>query len=542
MHTDLRTALRRLESIGLILTEERLAAEREPGGAKDFGPLGIAIVTHGDPGRILRALGSYAERAPESALSVYSDAADDLQLRACIKSISARCSAELLARLELSGHRELSTYCMHLAADTRARGVPEETLSFALRGRDEFDYRAGATRNRFLLDRAGSPSILCDDDVTADYFQAGDESVLDVSSRIDPSVLLFDTAARPLRLERSGEGGIRRLHETLLGRSGRELVLDAARNRRLSLTATETSCLEALFRCYPRVVASAAGDYSDSGTGSLQRILRLEGDSRDAVMSGQLRYESAVARGRVLRAAKTRVLSDSPFLRACNVGLDLRTLLPPFLPSGQNDEGIFGLLISRCYPPGCIGHVPAAMIHEQASPGNFDRDLLTAVQVQMSDIINLLIQNVAVRPITANRFCRTEEAADAMRAIGGQLNYVGSWSAEGFEEYVEELWLRRASAEIEELEELLDRHRETPRFWARDVKVAIRAIEEFAIRESPAVPADMNLPPGTPRKERILRCQNFVRAFGRLLFHWPEIVASARDLRAAGITLSRPLG
>ncbi len=553
LQSDLRTALRRLERAGLILTKERFAAEaalaererlrqtvhRTGDSVPESRPLGIAIESYGDLQQVRRAVSSWLNRAPGSPVSVYSYSTSDGPLHACLEAIQGDRAKETLRSLRFAGNFEFETFFTRLSAETRARGVPDGVLSFALRGRDGFGRRTGANRNRALLDHAGSAVILCDETGSAECFRVGRENALELSSRSDPAQMYVDTPRTVLPVLAEIDGGIREAHQSMLGRPGRDLALEAAANRTLSLPPNGTACLESLFRFSPHVVATVAGVYGDAGAEARRRILRLEGRFRTPLMAGRSAYESAIASRRLLWATETRVLSDSGCLRAGNVGLDLQTLLPPFLPSGGNNDGVFGLLVSKCHPPGSIAHLTAAFRREPHTGSRYERSGLTRVQVRISDIMSFLIRDVGLRPWPASTSHRSDPAAAALRKIGAQLYRVAHWSPENFEEYVEELWLRRASQEIEELSGLLDRYGESPQFWARDVKDTIRAIEELTFSGSPAVPADMNLPIGTTRRERIVRCQQFVGSFACLLHHWPEIVAVASEMKRAGIRISQ---
>lgn len=112
--------------------------------------------------------------------------------------------------------------------------------------------------------------------------------------------------------------------------------------------------------------------------GATLYYLMLRGASRDRLHLSEAAYRAAVCGGPVVRAVTRPTVTSGSVCMAGNLGLDLRTPLPPFPPVLRNEDGVFGALVQTCCPWAFMGHLPAAVWHlppgpRTNSPGLLDR-------------------------------------------------------------------------------------------------------------------------------------------------------------------------
>ena len=120
-----------------------------------------------------------------------------------------------------------------------------------------------------------------------------------------------------------------------------------------------------------------------------------------------------------------------------------------------------------------------------------------------------------------------------MRTLGRLLEGVGAEEVGSFRRWIEELWLSHLSALIRlhyrRLEELGP---SAPDFWVSDMERFIEALRERALEPGPIVPIEV-AEEGTP-EEALGAVQRWFRLYGRLLAHWPDIMAAATHMAASG--------
>jgi len=92
--------------------------------------------------------------------------------------------------------------------------------------------------------------------------------------------------------------------------------------------------------------------------------------SRDLLMDSPEAYARARFSRHFIRAARAWSVSGGEMLVAPQIALDNRLLIPPFLPSGRNCEGILAMVLRRTQPDAFIGHLPFAIVHD---PGPLER-------------------------------------------------------------------------------------------------------------------------------------------------------------------------
>jgi hypothetical protein len=228
-------------------------------------------------------------------------------------------------------------------------------------------------------------------------------------------------------------------------------------------------------------------------------------------------------------------VTEPTFCVAFNLGLDNRALLPPFMPVGRNDDGVFGALLRKCFAGACTGLLPWVLPHLPPEPRACPFDeffAVTAGQFRLADIVLSFIRSA--RPLSDGA-----APAENLRSLGAHLVELGRMPPADFREAVR-LEIRSAMTSwIGLVEAMLARHRGEPDYLARDCRKLVVALQRALVRESLGVPDDLSGWFG-PERAGVL-CQDIVARFGAVLIAWPALVEAAAELRDGGERPSEPV-
>lgn len=521
------------------------------------GITALGVPTCGRPASLKRALESYAahfaryDRRP--IFVVMEDSRD---------AASARASLEITRqffRAWGSGVRMASREDrLRFAGEIAARcNVPDDVLRFALLGDDRFGPSYGATRNSLLLDLAGEMMLMGDDD-TICRLAAPPESTngLAFSSRVDSNDLwFFDTPDACESSVQPVETDFLAMHEGFLGRHPADCAADADA---LALDGMEYPFLRKLHDPGARVAVSLSGMRGDAGAPFAFRFLQ-DGYTFARLTASERAYRRGMAAREIIRSATQRTISDGAFCMTASIGMDNRQLLPPFPPVLRNEDGVFGALLSACFPGSFTGYVPVCIVHRPGRarvrnrrPGVTDRARPTESPEQYhppetprgpqngdARFTSYLANGVLTWLILSQRNKRTSNtAAENLRALGAHLATVGTTSPETFAAFVRETADRAVRINILHAEMQRDRRECAPEYWLRDVDTYVLAARKSLGAPDFAVPDDL---PGDAA-QRMRSFQVLVARFGRLLEAWPELVAAATDLKRYGIRITKEVG
>ena len=92
-------------------------------------------------------------------------------------------------------------------------------------------------------------------------------------------------------------------------------------------------------------------------------FLELNDESRDLLLRSEHLYARAKVSREVLRQISGYTISVVARFAGMNIGIDNRSLLPPFLPVGRNEDGTFAMNLHLCVDDALVGHIPVAVLH-----------------------------------------------------------------------------------------------------------------------------------------------------------------------------------
>lgn len=477
------------------------AAPRPSSRETDVAPIrALAIPTCDRPGRLMRTLVSYHDNGAAHGRTLEVLVADDTAGSSGQHALVSRLQG-LRAPVRYAGRAEKARWARLLA---ESAGVQTEVAEFACCGDlSAHDTLVGANRNCILLDSVGELCAMADDDVACRVARpvgALDRPVrlssagapLDVAFFSDPDV------ARDATVQTDED--VLALHEEWLGRP----VLGCLTELVDADDATP-STLRQLARGDAHIAASLIGIVGDCAWDDAAFGLFVRGGE------GRARSREAV------QAVARPTLTDrgDPLFGWC-LGLDARTLLPPFAPLGRAEDVTFGVLLSRCFPDRYVAHIPRVLSHEPDGVRGFSSESPFAVGFNgwLPSVLTSL-------PVTGGPPERS------LAELGAQLRDLGHASPAGFTDFARRHLLESLATRTELLEEGMPN---ASAAWRRDATDEIRRMRDAAV-----VP-DAQLFTQAGGREGL---QSRLVRFGDVLDAWPLLWSAAGDLRARGQRMGR---
>jgi hypothetical protein len=266
-----------------------------------------------------------------------------------------------------------------------------------------------------------------------------------------------------------------------------------------------------------------SGIVGDSGMYSSTSILYSTGEKQRKLSEDESAFERAFRSREVLSVVRGRTITEYPFCVAATLGLDNQDLLPPFLPLGRNEDGVFAALV-RSTTPHFLGHIPIAVFHN-ATPG---RKYERFPQFRISDMILSLMMHVY------RGFLGDTESS--LRSMGKGLIDIANLAAGDFWEAVFRAATRVRGIQIRTIESVMKRRQKCPLSWETEVKGFLQhSLSQLA-------DADCYVPEELKRTRANQAARNAIQKIvgltGRLLCAWPDVVAIARHLRNREVRIS----
>ncbi|HST58259.1 MAG TPA: hypothetical protein VLK84_06225, partial [Longimicrobium sp.] len=364
-------ALRSFVAGGLLAAEgaalERLAAVPD---APPPGITSVCIPTRDRLPVLLRALRGFADNDTahgRATTFVVMDDSDDPRSgrrhRDALRILAA--DSGRILRHAPRGARE--RFARRLA---RRAGVAEATARFALLGDGRFASSHGAARNALLLDTAGELSLFVDDDfVCRPGVPPGARQELALSPRGDGNEYWFGATGDAVQaLVSPAAVDFLEVHERMLGRSPAGCVA-RARELGMPVRIADGWAVGTLMRGDARVMNTFAGIVGDvGGPGRHHPRLQMRGESFDRLVSDGDGYAARLHSRHVLKSPVRFSLAPDSYCMAGNMGVDGRTLPPPFMPVQIAEDIVFGVCRRMLHPTACSGYLPFAIPHLPPGP------------------------------------------------------------------------------------------------------------------------------------------------------------------------------
>jgi len=531
--TAIRELFVELEERGALISYEQLISSLSSAPTTQRGDIDwLAIPTAGRTECVERAVTSYLHNMEEFGRRCSIFVADDSKAanaRSNCDDALTWISAEQRRVISYAGVREKRLFAERLSGGGR---IPRDVVDYLLRGSRYSNRNTGANRNAILLQTLGSMVLSVDDDTICIPGRAsvagGDAGLAIAGHGLAEEAWCFAGRYGGLGLTTPEQIDVFGEHEALLGKPLASVThAAAATGRGVDLDGMCGHLLSSLLCGTGRIAVTTNGAVGDSGFNSdLSLISHRSRETRNRIQALNCSYDAVMQSRGIVRqvpcAAITHVqaFSVGMFLGLDNRGLNDGTLLPPFVPDFENEDGTFGRTAALCCGDAYAGHLPFTLLHEPPVERVYSagRD----VNYRMCDVIG---------------WCMS--AAGQLPGISGLGAWLQELAARPSAEMVELLTMMACShrsGQIEALESLLAEDGYMPAHWADDVSgriEAMRCASEYDFsKPADLVAADDGVVPAL---------QSVLNSFGCLLEWWPAIIQRTATLASDGIKLGRIL-
>ena len=419
----------------------------------------IAIATRNRPAFLFRCIESFARNARSYGRDVrfvISDNTSNPAVRRRIVEGLKVISRASAIDVDYCGCAERLKYLPLL---TKELDTDPKLASFAIDGYPRVGPCIGANRNTLLLSTIDERVLSVEDDtVCAVAAHPQRSSCVLVTDCGDPTQIWFlksRSIARRLASQESVD--VVGLFERVLGRSLEDL------SREHPGLIDDCLLLFPPSRKPASVRLVSSGVIGDSGFHSVMgMIAHRDVETHKRLTENIKTYASAVESREVLRVA--RQLTVTALTASCGFGAmayDNTTLLPPFVPTFRNEDGMYGSTISLCDPAMRVAHLPYAILHDASARPRTKRMLSDCVaDIRFCDILNICQH-------AQRATLRGAGVLERLKDLGDQLCDVAVTSQDIFHEHVVRLLRNDIYSRIAMLQEMVRQRPSAPHFWVQ---------------------------------------------------------------------------
>jgi len=381
---------------------------------------------------------------------------------------------------------------------------------------------AGANRNLLLLLTAGERLLMMDDDVVCETWASEDSHEgLAVMGHHGELIRTTFAETRAAAFAAAPRAPIDLLgaHEALLGRALQDLIADSRQ------PVDETWACAHMRRAVAGATAhtvrvTMTGVAGDAGTYCPHRLLLASDPLRAQLCATGDTFAAAMNSREVVRSARARVLTHHPGCMTMCAGVDNERLLPPFLPRGRNEDGVFGAMLSMAAPETLFGHLPVGIFHDSPRPSARDAAArLSARETRLADLIVPLAASVSGQA----------GAPDAwLHEVGVVLSDLGRRPDDALAVIVEDVIRAHRTRELAHVDGLC-----RSRAWPAYYQAALESYRDAlsAGLERPAFFLPIEFHHDGPLSIGYQALGRTLAAFGALLRAWPALWEAAATVR-----------
>lgn len=491
----------------------------------------LAIPTCSKVEHLLSTLQSYITRLRTFDRKVRVFVADDS------RSVGhqARCK-QLLKRLSRESGLEFfyagSAEKHHFAELLSARGnIPREVVSFALFGSGFDGPTIGGNRNAILLHTLDHLVLSVDDDTECEVGRAaesGDPRALEVrNDSLVTESWFFEDRDSAVKAASFCNLDLLREHETLLGRSISSVVNRAIRAGVLQIDDISDRLLKAICLNEGHIAITYNGIVGDTGMYSpIGLVLFGTDETVRHLLSSESAYERALGSRLAIRHARNTTICHGGEAFATVIGLDNRSLLPPFQPVFRGEDHVFNRIISSHFEQDYFGHVPYGILHTPFVQRSYN--LHTIAQVRICEVVVHFIETEKGTGVETDR-------SKCMESLGQQLLEIGSLPLRDFANLLNELISYRADNYLRRLDTLASTRQRAPNFVLAHIRREMNQLLKSLSDERSVTPIEMVGCHSVTQVAQMVR--EFVKNFGDLLKWWPAMVGEAKLLRKNGYSI-----
>lgn len=502
----------------------------------------VGLVTCERLGALKRALMSYIENSKQYGRMTDFVVVDDsrgAETRDSYRQMLRTLKSDGV-RIFYAGLEEKASFAKQMI---ESADLPVDIVNFMLFNSEGLGYTCGANENALMLHTAGQMILKADDDTICRVAAAPEQTQgLMFTSGVDPNeVWFFPDRETALESVNFAENNILTSHEQFLGRDLANIISSIDEARFLNMDAVGNSFLRRLEAGDGKVLVTFNGLVGDCAWGAPfgywngpMGCLLLDDRSHERIIQSESVYRSACTSREILRFVRCPTISDEKFSMFGFVGLDNRDLLLPFMPVQRGQDIIFDIILWRCFENSYFCHIPWVLLHAPVDRRIFQADGIFSTASGL-DTARLTIDCIK----SFNSWHSKVDGRDRLRALGAYLMELGSMPLRDFEEFVRITCWQSNSSLACLLEESLKARNGLPEFWANDVRKYLDILRQSVIIEDYFIPLDLIY--GRSIDEARGLAQRLVKKYGQLLYWWPDIVNSVKNLQNRDIKLAQPV-
>jgi hypothetical protein len=470
-----------------------------------------------------RCLKSYIEHCSQFNRKleyVVMDDSPDTEVREAYKQMLRELKKQYAVCLSYAGLEEKQAYARKLA---REGGIPEETAFFALAGNKRYEITTiGSNRNALLLHTVGELLLSADDDTVCQVAPSPDQhgGVAFISGRNPLETWFFPDRESALQSMNSTEQDLLAVHEQWLGREVETHFFPS--ELKMSGQSITRSLHRRLNKQPGKIAVTFNGIVGDCCWDNPDFHLFQQGETFRRLTQSERVYRAARNSREVVQVTnQTTLTNEALVMFSTCMGLDNRSLLPPFTPLGRAEDIGFGMMLAACFSMICTAYLPWVVQHLPGENRSFQE--MQMFGIGFNDWIPALIGTFDPGFTSTPQECLVK--------LGRYLKEIGCLSPSAFEELARVSIWEHMSSLVSNLEERLHNSQE-PVFWQQDVRALIARARQSAL---------MPLQQMYLLKGGWEQIQYLLVLFGATLEWWPVMVETARRLRLDGCRLAQAL-
>ncbi|MEQ1877475.1 MAG: hypothetical protein ABL958_12585 [Bdellovibrionia bacterium] len=456
----------------------------------------FAIPTRGRPAALSQAADSYIKNFEAYGRRMNFVVADNSErasmneeYRSIVKALSARTETA-----RYFGPAEKNIFSERLA---HASGVDRLTVDYTLGGGSPGEFAAGGNRNLLLLLTAGHKLLMCDDDTRCELYRTAkaDPKRAESSRAPDPThVVPFATleeakaALTPLQIN------FARAHESVLGATVENV----------------------------RVRLSFSGTAGDSGFFRPTFLLWLMGEGRERLMRDAPTFYDLMTSRQIVRSVDRTTFARVGFCVSASLGLDNRSLLPPFLPVTRGEDFLFARLLGTTEARALSAFLPFQIVHAPAEDRRHTVADIVNTGYSIAPFMVMVFGLDEVKPDTG----RSPE--ESLKLAGRRLNEMVSWTDSELVDFAHQHHRATVDHQQKTLERLVDSQAVKPDFWVEQINLLLTSNAKAVTDRYHCFGGPFT--EGLSELESVKKIRGLIAKTANTLIAWPELIQAAKTL------------
>lgn len=431
-------------------------------------------------------------------------------------------SSEFEQEVCYAGYQEKKNYLKSLVN----LGISPSIAEFALFGSQEQDCLTGANRNTLLLHSIKNMLLSFDDDVFCKSAVSPEyRKQLRIEAGNDPTnIWAFSENSEELTEGIKFEDtDIQECHEKLLGKSLSDCRTDSDFENKINLENITYELFHRLKLGRSKVRMTLSGIIGDSGCYLPNYLNQFNDKTLERVKTRQFNGNSPLIDCKsIFRVSNGYAISDLSYCMTYAVGLDNRSCLPPFMPVGRAQDGVFGGVLWSCFKDSLFGHIPWALLHLPPEKRQYPRDSLRRFlsTYRLNDLLFWIIMSYKIESWHT-------DAQQNMQKLGLHIQDIGNLQRQDFEKYVHHLKCIKFSKTYEYLSQAILTSPNIKHLWFNDLESELESVKKSLLKFIPSTDVGATKMSGSNTHQD----QDILMKFGKLLYEWPNIITAASELQ-----------